>query len=366
MCMKFGVLCFLLWCLGSLTRAAVPTITSFIPTVGVAGTLTVVTINGTNFTGATVVTFNGVDAASFTVVNDTTIKATVPIGATKGTIAVTTAGGMVNSATNFTENGSSRTNPKDKAAMVWVPGGTFTMGSSLPGDGVSDGGTQQVTLSGFWIYTNEVTVAQYLAFCEDTGRQMPDWPPWDGDQYSWADKTGWPDMPQHPIINVSWYDAQAYAAWAGVTLPTEAQWEFAVRGPLDNNYPWGGTATAADLFNGWDQTKCANYRNSYLMKPQISTWPVDSFPSGASWCGAQDLAGNVWEWCADWYGNYSPKSVTNPTGPAKGNIHVLRGGSWNDDGRSVFRGALRGLGLGLPDYRSINVGFRCVALLPGP
>ena len=147
-----------------------------------------------------------------------------------------------------------------------------------------------------------------------------------------------------PIVNVAWADAQAYATWAGVSLPTEAQYEYAARGPAENNYPWGGTATAADPGNGWNQNNCANAWNSY--EENISTWPVGSFPAGASWCGAEDLAGNVWEWCADWYGDYSNTPVTNPTGPATGSFRVLRGGSWIND----FEGRLsrRGSPLRLP------------------
>lgn len=76
-------------------------------------------------------------------------------------------------------------------------------------------------------------------------------------------------------------------------LPTEAQYEYASRGPQENNYPWGGIATSTDPYNGWDDTKCANGDNSYAVGK--STWPVASFPAGASWCGAQGLTGNVWD-----------------------------------------------------------------------
>ena len=150
------------------------------------------------------------------------------------------------------------TNPLDHAAMVWVPGGSFTMGSSLNGDMVSAGQTQQVTLSGYWLYTNEVTVAQYLAFCSAQNYALPPWPGPSG--YTWAGKSGWtdPSIQQDPIVNVTWADAQAYATWAGVSLPTEAQYEYAARGPQENNYPWGGTATVLDPDNDWNINNCAS------------------------------------------------------------------------------------------------------------
>jgi formylglycine-generating enzyme required for sulfatase activity len=256
--------------------------------------------------------------------------------------------------------GDTRVNPIDKAEIVWVPGGAFIMGSI---DGVGSDAERpahQVTLSGYWIYKYEVTVAQYLAFCAATGRALPEFP----SGYSWTDKSGWTDpaLRQHPIVDVGWNDAKAYADWAKVALPTEAQWEYAARGPEGRNYPWGGTATAADPYNGWDQTKCANYDNSRNVG--ISTWPVGSFPAGAGWCGARDLAGNVWEWCADWYGPYSTTPVTNPTGPATGDYRVLRGGSWGDDSPGFFRAAYRS-GL-VPLLQPVCFGFRCVVRSPGP
>ena len=251
----------------------------------------------------------------------------------------------------------------DNAEMIWVPGDSFTMGTDFSPTWDSPF-KQQVTLSGYWIYKYDVTVAQYKVFCTATGRNMPVWP---GEQYSWAGKTNWdnPTLQQHPIVNVTWFDAKAYANWAGVKLPTEAQWEFAARGALGKNYPWGGQANDIDPYNGWDDTKCANYFNS--LSKGLSTCPVGSFPAGASWCGAQDMAGNVWQWCADWYGNYSVGPVTNPTGPATGNGHVQRGGSWingsfayNDCHRSSYRTDVK------PSEHRSDAGFRCVSLAPGP
>ncbi|MHB9133774.1 MAG: formylglycine-generating enzyme family protein [Armatimonadota bacterium] len=259
----------------------------------------------------------------------------------------------IDQSVTVTVNLGSATNPVDQAPMVWVPGGTFTMGS--PFDfGWSPPTTQQVTLSGYHIYAYEVTVAQYRAFCAATDRALPLFPL----GFSWTGKTDWTDadLQQHPITNVSWDDASAYAAWAGMALPTEAQWEYAARGPEESNFPWGGTATAADPDNGWGPGLCAFRENS--LNAGISTWPVGSFPPAASWCGAHDLAGNIQEWCADWWGAYSLTPVTNPTGPASGYNRVIRGGSWSTDDydcRSIRRG-MRNADTGLSDG-----GFRCVS-----
>jgi formylglycine-generating enzyme required for sulfatase activity len=277
--------------------------------------------------------------------------------------SVSVAGGEEQAAVQTRKVGATSTNPTDGAAMVWVPGGTFTMGSIDKVGRDNEHPAHKVTLSGYWIYRDDVTVSQYRAFCTATRHAMPLWP---DQRYSWKGKSGWDDaaLQQHPIVDVSWNDAQAYADWAKVVLPSEAQWEYASRGPQGNNYPWGGTATTADPFNGWDQTKCANFYNS--REKNISTWPVGSFATDTSWCGAWDMAGNVYNWCADWYEAYSSSPVTNPTGPATGSVRVLRGGSWNDgDYYSVYgaRGANRDYNG--PDNWNYYFGFRCVSLSPG-
>jgi len=342
---------------GTFARAAAPTITEIAPTSAVVGT--VITITGADLDKVTAVTFNGIAAKTITDNTATSLKATVPEGATSGKLVVTTADGAVTNSYDFIVLLGSKTNAKDNAEMVWVPGATFTMGSV---DGVGNKNehpAHQVTLSGYWIYQYDVTVAQYRAFCTATTRTLPKFP----SDYNWKGKTGWDDLAlqQHPIVNVNWNDAKAYADWAGVTLPTEAQWEYAARGSDGNNYPWGGTGTKEDITNGWDATKCANYDNSY--KVGKSTWPVGSFPAGASWCGAQDMAGNVWQWCGDWSSKYNATAVTNPTGPATGERRVLRGGSWGGD-NYWNRGADR-VGIGPVEY-GYYIGFRCVSLSPGP
>jgi len=186
-----------------------PTITSFTPSNGSAGT--VVTLTGTNFIWTTAVAFGGMPAASFTIVSATSLTATVRSGTTSGNITVTNVSVTATSAKSFTVNnnvaGTPGTNPTDNAALVWVPGGSFTMGTpyncwwNAPF-------TQQVTLTGYWIYKYQVTVAQYLAFCAATGHALPPWP---DSSDSWSNYSDWtaPSLQLRPIVNVTWYDCAA-------------------------------------------------------------------------------------------------------------------------------------------------------------
>jgi len=230
--------------------------------------------------------------------------------------------------------GEVRINPKDGAEMVYIPAGEFIMGSNDRAD--EEEPQRSVYLDGYWMYRHPVTVAQYRKFCSETRRKMPDPPSW-----------GWKD--DHPIVNVTWHDAKAYADWAGVQLPTEAQWEKAARGTDRRAYPWG---------NEFDASKavCGVRRRS-----EKSTAPVGSIPSGASPYGCLDMAGNVWEWCADWYDEdyYRSAPNRNPTGPASGSRRVLRGGSWGSNYSGNVRAALRDVCM--PGGRYCGLGFRCSA-----
>ncbi len=181
--------------------------------------------------------------------------------------------------------------------LVWVPAGKFMMGSN-DGDG-NEKPVHEVELDGFWIGKTEVTVAQWRALMGSVPRHNEQ-----GDD--------------HPVVVLSWNDCQEFCSKLGLSLPTEAQWEYAARGPESRVYPWG---------DEWDEEKCCNYDNR---GPEGRTFPVGSFPAGASWCGALDLVGNVWERCADWYDedHYQNAARRNPTGPGSGTFRVLRGGSW--------------------------------------
>ena len=227
-----------------------------------------------------------------------------------------------------------------KPTIEWVsiPAGTFIMGS--PESEVkrwSNEVQHEVTLSAFKMSKYEVTFEQYDMFCEATGREKPE----DG---------GW-GRDKHPVINVTWDDAVAFADWLGCRLPTEAEWEYACRAGTSTTFNTGDNIT----------TSQANYNGNYPYNDNVKgeyrkkTLPVGSFAPN-KW-GLYDMHGNVWEWCSDWYGDYSETSQTNPKGPTTGPGRVFRGGSWVDQAmhcRSAYRLYIN------PADRYINVGIRLV------
>ena len=152
------------------------------------------------------------------------------------------------------------------------------------------------------------------------------------------------EFADYPVVNVTWYQADAFCTWIGARLPTEAEWENAARGMDGRIYPWGDQVPTQEL---------ANFAENVG-----DTTPVGSYLAGASPYGVMDMAGNVWEWMNDWYDSdyYSQSSSENPQGPATGEYRVLRGGSWYGYDYNV-RSALRNYRG--PDYWDSLVGFRC-------
>jgi len=225
---------------------------------------------------------------------------------------------------------------KDGAEMILIPEGEFIMGSP-EGEGDYDERPQHtVFLDAFYIDKYEVTNAQYKQFMDATGHEAPAY--WDDERFN---------QPNQPVVGVIWHDAVAYAKWAGKRIPTEAEWEKAARGTDGRIYPWG---------NEWDNSKC----NSDVGNDGYQyTAPVGSFLAGASPYGVMDMAGNVWEWVADRYGDnyYSQSPQQNPKGPDSGSMRVLRGGSWVSTLQTPLRCAVR-LG-NFPGPRGNLFGFRC-------
>jgi formylglycine-generating enzyme required for sulfatase activity len=240
-----------------------------------------------------------------------------------------------------------RVREPDAMPMVYVPAGEFQMGSDPEVDPDAYDDEQPVhtvALDAFWLDQTEVTNAQYARCVDDDACEPSDWA--DDADYNGDD---------YPVVGVSWNDAVAYCTWAGAGLPTEAQWEYAARGPEGRIYPWGD-AFECEYGNFYDEGgSCDGYE---------LTASVGSFPDGASWVGVLDMAGNVWEWVADWYGEYPSGRQENPTGPETGEYRVLRGGGWNTsarDGRATPRDRLT------PTSWGDDVGFRCaIAARQGP
>ncbi|GAA2758907.1 formylglycine-generating enzyme family protein [Actinopolymorpha rutila] len=298
--------------------------------------------------------------------------------------------------------------------MSFVPAGSFAMGSERSAvlqlwerygwdhrwfDG-QVGGTDwigellphEVELDGFWMYRDPVTIGQFHRFMLATGYPAPVdidvHGPWNS---AWADGAPIPGSENLPVSSVSWDDAAAYCAWAGVRLPTEAEWEYAARGPAGSTFPWGedwrpdacrsGEDTAGRPFTNYDEWR--RWLNGGSSRRQTggrfdrACWlgehvaqlegptPAGRYPGDRSWCGVYGLAGQVREWCADWYdpNYYADSPRQNPRGPdgprGTGPCRSLRGGAWLSTAHTS-RGAQRLCYP--PDSRDTNDhGFRPVA-----
>lgn len=240
-------------------------------------------------------------------------------------------------------------NEADGAALVWVPAGEFLRGSPAGQGGGDERPQRKIVLDGYWIYKHPVTLGQYQKFCEATGRKFE--PMWG--QQAHAEPKG--DDGAY-AVQCSWYEAEAYAKWAGAALPSEAQWEKAARGTDGRVYPWG---------NDWDPDRCVSFERT-LGSLNYGFLPVGARPKGASPYGVEDMAGNIWEWVADWYDHsyYKVAPDTNPIGPATGVYKVARGGCAYYDER-FSRTAARMISP--PQVRDWTpIGFRCVVTAPGP
>ncbi|MEO7863351.1 MAG: SUMF1/EgtB/PvdO family nonheme iron enzyme, partial [Nitrospirales bacterium] len=229
---------------------------------------------------------------------------------------------------------------RDGAPMVLIPTGESTMGSPVgKGDG-NEHPQHQVYLDAFDIDKFEVTVARYAEFLQAMKRAKPAF--WDQ-----------VDTSKHgnlPVVGVDWNDAEAYCRWAKKRLPTEAEWEKAARGTDERTYPWGNEAPTSNLAN-FGKERIKKFYDRRLA-------PVGSYEAGKSPYGIYDLAGNVWEWVADWDDEsyYEQSASRNPPGPSSGIDRVIRGGSWlhqPDDMRSAGRDR------GTPTLRNDSIGFRC-------
>jgi len=276
--------------------------------------------------------------------------------------------------------------------MVALPGGTFRMGGedadANPGDG--EGPIREVTVGPFEIDTRCVTNERFAAFVDATGYRT------DAERFGWSyvfarflpgelrkasprpEGTPWwcgvqgaywaaPEGPgskldgrwDHPVVHVSWGDALAFCRWEGSRLPTEAEWEYAARGGLDQKrFPWGDELTPGG------EHRCNIWQGRFPFRNTAEdgykgTAPVDAFPPNGF--GLFNTSGNVWEWCADWWGtDHGTGPHTDPKGPEQATARVMRGGSYlcHDSYCNRYRVAARTSNT--PDSSVGNLGFRCV------
>ena len=236
--------------------------------------------------------------------------------------------------------------------MVLVPAGPFEMGSES--GSLDESPAHSVSLDAFYIDQNEVTNARYAQCVADF--VCP--PPTSSISYTRQRYYGNAEFKEYPVVNVTWENAVTYCEWRGARLPTEAEWEKAARGQEGFSFPWGDEFEGNKL-NFCDSSCPSDNANTSFVDGYEDTSPAGSFPEGRSPYNVYDMAGNVWEWVADWFGEsyYADSSEENPTGPPSGDERVVRGGSWfygEVFARTTFRHSFDPI-----NYYTF-VGFRCV------
>jgi len=222
--------------------------------------------------------------------------------------------------------GVSSVEPAPPPGMVLIPAGEFTMGGQHHPD---EAPVLQASTDAVYMDVYEVTNADYKKFIDATKYPAP---------LQWRNNTYSPGQDKLPVVNITWYDAAAYAEWAGKRLPTETEWEKAARGTDGRLFPWGDEKPTPELMSN-------NHTNPT---------PVGSFPAGTSPYGCHDMAGNAWEWTASWYTPY-PGNAAKVEGFGE-QYKVIRGGCFDmfpQFNRATFRG------INLPTGRTDMIGFRC-------
>lgn len=233
---------------------------------------------------------------------------------------------------------------KARCEMFLVTSGAFLMGSSGPDASAQEQPVTPVTLSCFFLGRHPITNLQYELFDPSHRSKRAPW------------ATDW-----HPVVYVSSKDAEKFCQWLSLSegkryrLPTEAEWEFAARGADGRVFPWGDVLDAGHYANFADRSTKFAWSDRYINDGFAETSPVGSFPRGASPFGIEDMAGNVYEWCFDFYGPYRGKERVNPRGPDAGQKRNYRGGSWKSRVSSLRATARH---TNMPEYSSNDVGFR--------
>jgi eukaryotic-like serine/threonine-protein kinase len=299
------------------------------------------------FTLVTLVTV-GCGGAPTTVNVDATVEARVQAANVESTVEARVQATLAANGQPSTPEASGaqptakKISDKDGMTLLYVPAGEFKMGAADSDSQATDMERPQhpVYLDAFWIDQTEVTNAMYTKCVKAGACQAPA----QTKSFTRDSYYGNPQFDTYPVVNVAWNDAKQYCTWAGGNLPTEAQWEKAARGTDGRIYPWGNDAP--------DKT-----RLSYDQKVRDTT-QVGDYPTGASLYGVLDMAGNVYEWVADWFGEtyYASSADRNPAGSTSGDGRIVRGGSWYSVASRV-RASYRNWSS--PDYRDDDIGFRC-------